>query len=137
MPSSYIIDPQQKLVVVVASGVVTARLYRTHIEIMRRDSRFDASFSLLFDARGTTDVRVSHVEMLELTAKPLFDSQARRAIVANEGLVFGMARMYELSFSDSASRRVFDRIESAEAWLEVNYAQSLKLPSVTISDREM
>lgn len=134
MPSLHIIDPRQKLLLVAASGTLTAQLYRRQIGALQQDPRFDPGFSLLFDVRGATDVRVSHDEMLALTARPILNPTSRRAIVATEGLVFGMARMYELSFADSATRRVFDRIEAATEWLGIDYAQCLRLPVVTVTE---
>lgn len=134
MSTSYLIDPSQRVVVVLASGVVTAQHYHHLVGILRRDPRFDASFALLFDARGVTDVQIAHSEMMGLAEQSVFEPRAPRAIVANEGLVFGMARMYELSFSDGAMRRVFARMEAAEEWLGVSYARSLTLPRVLVSN---
>lgn len=128
MPSRSIIDPSQRLLAVICSGVVTGEEYQRHTGLLRTLPGFDPSYALFFDVRAVTDVAVKSAEMQGLTTVRLLNAEARRAIVAPDGFVFGMARMYELSFGPNENRRVFTDVAAAEAWLGINYAECLKRP---------
>ena len=89
-----------------------------HNEKLRNDANFDPSFRQLADMREVSEILVS-TSLIKRTAQDqFFTPGARRAFIAKDGAIFGMARMYALH-AESLGQviEVFRDRGAAEAWL--------------------
>jgi hypothetical protein len=120
MPIQYVIDRTQQRMLTHAEGLVTFQEISQHLDAEERDRGLD--LPEIFDARGaTTDLTPAQVRTLvERAADTLRrTSLGPTAIVANDDLVFGMARMYAILTELAGPRvEVFRDVESANRWLQ-------------------
>ena len=119
MPVSYVIDKQNRLVVVTATGVMTlVDVLRFRREVVS-DPDFDRSFSQLGDLSAATGIDLTEDEIRLLAQTSVFSLTARRAFVGEKQEVFGLARMYSIFRGLRGDRaiRVFRDRDDAVAWL--------------------
>ena len=120
MPVTYEIDPSRDLVRTLATGVVTYPDLEQHLAKEERDDA--VGLAEVMDARGaTTDLTTDQVRDLvarthALVRKGRFGALA---IVTDNDVAFGMARMYQLLCETTLPVRieVFRDLEPALAWL--------------------
>jgi hypothetical protein len=125
MPISYRIDPEHSLVLTTASGVVSDEDVLAHKKALNVDPDYDPSMKELSDLRAVTELSVTTQGVAAMAGydrdNPDTEGRHRLALVANESLVFGMARMYQLTTVESDSRvGVFRTIEEARTWLDAD-----------------
>jgi hypothetical protein len=115
----YSIDKQQRLVRTTAEGCVTFEDARVHQNRLLADPDFDASFDQLIDATYATKFDISAEEARDLAMRRMFAPEARRALVATEPHIFGLARMMEIYREglEGAEVQVFYSISNALKWL--------------------
>ena len=121
MPSSYEIDKQRKLVVTTAWGVCTMDDVLQFRKQVLNDRDFDPSFSQLADLTRITKVEITPDEIRMIAAISPFSPHSRRAIVAQDHLVFGISKMFGIlrGLRGEKLLRVFrDRSEAMEWLLE-------------------
>jgi hypothetical protein len=97
MPITTVIDSARKVVFTTCTGTVTiAEVAETCIQLAR-DPAFDPGYSHLNDLTSISEVHLSATELKDFVAQKLdpFSEVSKRAFVASEPHVFGMARMYE------------------------------------------
>src|SRR5215472_5091609 len=97
MPIHYVIDHVHGRLVTRADGVVTFHDINAHLDVEQRNG--DLQRPELVDASGaTTDLTAEQVRRLvQRAADMLRDVQlGAMAIVANDDVVYGMARMYSI-----------------------------------------
>lgn len=129
MPISYRIDPERRLVVTTASGILTDD---DILELKRRlaaDPEFKADMRELSDVRAVTDLQVSTDGVRRMVAMDESPSSApdkhKLAIVAGSDATFGMARMYQMfTQSNLPHVAVFRDYDKARQWL----GESVPLP---------
>ncbi|NUO40355.1 MAG: hypothetical protein HOQ17_07930 [Gemmatimonadaceae bacterium] len=116
---NYRIDPERRLVVTRAWGVLSALELSEVMSQILLDPRFDPTYRSLGDLREVTNITVDNIATAQAASSPLFVIGARRAIVATSDVAFGMARMFA-SYSERAGHevRVFRDMQHAEAWLD-------------------
>ena len=119
MPITYRIDPHARLVRTTVTGVVTDADLIAHKDRLNSDPAFGPGMSELSD--------VTNVHRLDVTSQGVRtlvwhdDRHSRRfaghklAIVANEDVVYGMARMYQTQ--SSADVGVFRSLQEALSFL--------------------
>lgn len=121
MPMSYYIDVERGVVCTTATGVLTDADVLAHKEALRADPMFRAGMPELSDVRGVRDLRVTPTGVRRMVeADKERDGPGggyKLAIVASEDVVYGMARMYELSQEAMGNVAVFREMEEAIAWL--------------------
>ena len=122
MPIRYDIDHQNRLVLTVASGVLTDSELLEHKRKLSRDQEFEAGMAELSDVRGVDQLDVTPEGVRTFVAQDAKDAARFRdyklAIVASEDLVFGMARMYQtLTANNNSNVAVLRSIAQARAWL--------------------
>ena len=118
LPISYDIDEGERLVTSRLWGAVTEDEVYGHNRELRSDPRFNPGYRQLVDMTGITEVRVS-TSMISNTARDqFFTPGTRRAFVASDDAVFGMARMFALQAEgDGQTIEVFRDPQKAEEWL--------------------
>ena len=90
----------------------------THVQRLSEDPDFDPSYNQLVDLRAITDFAISAAELRIITLYRLYNEKRRRAIVADEDITFGMARMYEVFREDAPEEiKLFRDMADARRWL--------------------
>jgi hypothetical protein len=119
MPSSYVIDKERKLVITTAWGDCNADDVLEFRKQVLKDGDFDPTFSQLADFTGVTKVDVSPDEVRMLAAISPFSPQSRRALVADNQVIFGLSKMFGILRNLRGEKliRVFRTRSEALDWL--------------------
>lgn len=121
MPVVSFVDPERRLVVSRAIGVLTDRDLAEHHRTIRRTRGFEPTFSQIYDFRDVERVEVTTTAVERFSGESPFGAGARRAFVAGSDLVFGLARMYQALVEPQGHvLRVFRDFDEACAWLGVD-----------------
>lgn len=107
-----------------AEGVVFSRLYGVvtdadvlqHVTSLARKLPPDSQYRSFLDVRDVTEAYVTNEALERAASLPLFHRHARRAIVADDDLSFGLARIYQ-ALSPSRALRVCRTVEEARRWI--------------------
>lgn len=120
MVTDYHIDPSKRTVFLTFSGKVTFLEIADIIEKMKADAAFDPTFMELVDITGV-DFPDLHFAELRHIARELdpFDPTARRAIIAPDGLSYGIARMYQMIIGNTETLRIVRSREEGLRWLDL------------------
>ena len=120
MPIDFVFDSARGRLQTTARGLVTLRDLLDHVDDEARNQHLGATE--LFDAReATTDLTSLQIHELvdRMRHHATFGRLGPTALVTENDVVYGMARMYSiLSHEFDASFAVFRDIASAEQWLE-------------------
>lgn len=120
MPLRYFIDKERRLVTTTVWGSVGFAETKAHQDQLVRDPDFNSEFNQLIDASGITSLNISIQEAKNIATQPLFSPASRRAVVATDPFIFGMARLMEAYHSNArleAQVTVFYDHDSALEWL--------------------
>jgi hypothetical protein len=120
LPIFYRIDKQRKLVITTACGPFSTgdiKQVRAHL---LRDPEFDISFSELADLTQVTHTDITGDQMRLLALSVPFSQESRRAFIAREEVLCGIARMIEIHCNFRGDERisVFREYHEALAWLQ-------------------
>jgi hypothetical protein len=123
MPFNSVIDSRRHLVVTTATGDLTGdEVLACSLQLKQR-ADFDPAFNQLLDFTQATRFDATSGQLRSIAAQPLFSHTSRRAIVATNPTIFGLARMFESyrSISKVGERvMVFREMREALAWLDVD-----------------
>ncbi|MGA2858757.1 MAG: hypothetical protein ABSE40_17950 [Candidatus Sulfotelmatobacter sp.] len=120
MPCSYAIYKERRLVITKVWDRVAFSEIRSHQEQFRNDPDFDPQFNLLIDATAATALDVSTDEARTIASQGLFSPVSRRAFLASNPAIFGMARLigvYHAMSTKQEQLRVFYDRALALQWL--------------------
>ena len=118
MPASYQIDKSLGVVFSVGSGVVTDAEMLRHQEQLRHDPDFQPTFSQLLDFNAMIEAQISAAAIQRLAGAGFFAKGARRAIVVNSDVAFGLARMFQMHSDHSGEQiEIFRDLDKARQWL--------------------
>ncbi len=133
MPAGFAIDDARGLVLSRAWGAVGDRDLITHARTLVADPRFRPSFRQLVDFRGMERMDVSSEGARRMVDMNPFGAHARRAIVAESDISFGMARMYQILHGDGADEvQVFRDFDVALEWLGLEDAKEEILAGLAV-----
>ena len=120
MPATYEIDPQRRLITSRLWGAVTDAVVNEHKQRLRSDPRFNPTYQMLTDLTGVTEIAVTTGMINETSLDQFFEPGTRRAIVATNDAVFGMARMFAMR-AESVGQiiHVFRDEDKAREWLGI------------------
>lgn len=119
MPANYEIDAEQGVVRTRLWGVVTDHEVYEHNNRLRSDPKFNSDYRQLVDMSGITKAEVSAAMIADTAINQFFEPGSRRAIIASNDAVFGLARMFALrSESVGQTIPVYRERSSAEEWLQ-------------------
>jgi hypothetical protein len=118
MPVTYTIDPDKKLVLSEIWGPATETEVLEHNRRLSGDPMFNPGYQQLADMRGVTEILVSADTIMETARDAFFSPGVRRAFVASDDCIFGMARMFALHAESLGQLvEVFRDRGAAEEWL--------------------
>jgi hypothetical protein len=122
MPITYHIDPERRLVLTHASGILTDADLLAHKDRLARDAAFDPGMRQLSDLRAIQRLDVSAAGVRAMvdhdTANAPRRAGHRMALVVPTDDAFGMARMYQImGRHEDGNVGVFRSMPEAEAWL--------------------
>jgi hypothetical protein len=127
MPFSSVIDASRRLVVTTATGDVTGDEGLACCLALKERTDFDPTFNQLIDFTNAARFEVTAGQLRRIAAQPLFSATSKRAIVATNPTVFGLARMFE-SYRHVSGRgehvMVFRDMSEALVWLDAATARS-------------
>lgn len=119
MPISYSFDRARGQVSTTVSGTVTTDDILSHFEAARREQVLQVPE--LIDLRTVTPPFLSAAEIWRVAEEVRdalsYQPYARRAIIAESDVVYGLARMFSTLVSDLLPMRVFRDESAAEGWL--------------------
>ena len=121
MPFDSVIEADRHLIVTTATGVITGEEGLACCLALKERNDFNPAFNQLIDLRLATRFEVTSSQLRMIAAQPLFSSTSRRAIVAKNPAVFGLARMFESYRSVAGvgeNVMVFSEMDQAIAWLD-------------------
>jgi hypothetical protein len=120
MPIRYSVDKLHGRLLTHAVGNITADDINAHLDLEQRDRNLEVPE--LVDARGATaDVTTDQIRRLVQRATNMLRhvKLGPTAIVTDNDVVFGMARMYSLLVDGAGVRvEVFRDLEAARQWLD-------------------
>ena len=120
LPATYEIDSRRRLVTSRLWGSVTDTEVYDHNRQLRSDPKFDPTFLQLTDLSGVTEIAVTTGMINDTSLDQFFEPGTRRAIVATDDGVFGMARMFALrAESVGQTIQVFRDEDKARDWLGI------------------
>lgn len=123
MPIFYSILPAQRVVLSGGRAPLSFTEMLEHAERLRHDPRFDPGMSQVVDFRGVKLRFVGAEGVRTLATINPFGPEARRAVLVDSSLIFGLIRMYQaLTNSDPARLRLFSDPVEAYEWLGLDPA---------------
>jgi hypothetical protein len=120
MTVSYTINLEQKVVFTQVDGVVDGIQLREHQDRLGDDFDFKADMYELMDCSGITNVKMKTINNSQLAKSSPWGSDAKRAIVVPNLLIFGLLRIFQTVMSDEHGKiSIFYNSASATAWLDI------------------
>jgi hypothetical protein len=120
MPFSCAVYTQHRLVISTGSGCITWDEIKERQDQTKTDPNFDPEFNQLVDLRAVTSFDMTSEQVRMLARRMIFSLTSKRAFVAADPAIFGVARMWE-TFTElsqnSLQIRVFYDLSSALQWL--------------------
>lgn len=121
MPFFYQIDKRQRLIHFRVEGTVVSRNLVAHQREVRDDPDFDPTFSVLADFTAVTNVEANNEAVHDLASSDPMNRDCRRALVVDNDVVYGLARMYQMLLDLSEDNcRIFRSMGEAREWLGVD-----------------
>ena len=117
MSIKYYIDTQHGIVVSETDVSPTFEEIADLLERLQVDPDFDPSFGHLADYSSSETRGLTSDELRRLAEFAVFAPTAKRAIVVQAGLQYGLGRMYQLIKGDPDTVRLFASKEEALQWL--------------------
>ncbi len=119
MPGFYKIDKDRRIVLSSASDVLRIEDILGHQERLLNDHDFDPSYSQLLDFSQCIRFDLTPDDVRLAARKSIFSPHSRRALVVNNDVQYGLARMFEIhrDLAGEVGIRVFRTIDEALAWV--------------------
>ncbi len=118
MPADYRIDVPSGCVFSRANGVLTDAEILAHQARLTADPLFAPGMDQLLDFRDLEGVEVGTETVRRLVAGNPFGEGSRRAAIAANPLVYGLARMFQtLSDETPDTFKIFESADAAREWL--------------------
>lgn len=118
MSIRYHIDADDGVVFSTAAGRLEIGEVLAYMERLRSDPAFSPAYRQLFDFRAVTEVALDSSDLAKIAERNVFGAGTRRAFVASQDVVYGLARMFQVYVeTPSQELRVFREIDEARRWL--------------------
>jgi hypothetical protein len=125
MPFSSVIDLRRNLVVTTATGDLNGDEGLACCLQLKERADFDPGLNQLLDFTHATRFEATAAQLRTIAAQRLFSPTSRRAIVATNPAIFGLARMFQSyrTLSEEGEQvMVFRTMLEALAWLDAREA---------------
>lgn len=123
MPVRTVVVPALEFVLSDAYGVLRAEeMTANQVELLAWPD-FKPAFRRIYDALQVSDLGVTAAQMRAISFP--YAASGRRAIVTNDDMVFGMARMYQMLRDEQhqGALQVYRTLEEAVAWVGITMEQ--------------
>jgi len=120
VPVRYAIDKNQRLILTIGEGSVTASEITNHQDRLLSDPDFDATFNQLIDVTTATKFDMSVDEAKQIALRAIVSTKSKRAFVAIKPDIYGLGRLMQIYHERLAEAHVFRDRNSALKWLGVN-----------------
>lgn len=123
MPARFEIDVTHRVVFSYAADRLTYTDLLRHQDRLVSDPRFSAEFAQIADFRDLdTGTEITTDEVRELAKHTIFSDKSRRAFVAPDETLFGLARVYASvrAATGESNVRVVKSVEDAAKWATVD-----------------
>jgi hypothetical protein len=120
MPFNSVIDTERRLIVSTGTDVVTGDEGLACCRQLKNRPDFNPAFNQLLDLTSATRFDATQDQLRRIANESLLSPGSRRAVVATNPTIFGLARMFQSyrSLSQvSENVMVFNRLDQAVAWL--------------------
>ena len=120
MPFEISFHPSWRLAITRAWGQITLDDLLSYRQELAARPEFDATWSHVFDAAGAVRFDLSSEEIRHLAATSVLAPSARRALVATDGAIVGLFRLYGTMFElqvDGSAVGVFTTLHEAIEWV--------------------
>lgn len=119
MSAFYRIDKERRLVMTSGAGPLTREDILGHMDRLSADPDFEPDFGQLADFRQITEVQFGPEEVRQFAERDIYSPTARRALLVNDDLQFGLARMFEIhrELKGETGIRVFRTLDEALDWV--------------------
>lgn len=120
MPTRYLIDKERRLIISAGWDRVSYAEILAHRNRLKGDPDFDPTYNELVDGRAVTQLDLTLDQAKTVARTSTLSSSSRRAIVATDLTLLGMARLAEAYSGPSRGReeaRVFHDLRAALEWL--------------------
>lgn len=118
MSASYHIDPDDRVVYSVGTGVFGDEDLRKHQESLAADPLFDPSYRQLWDLRTVEQIEVTSGGVWQRAHNNPWGAGAKRAVVVGSELGYGIARMFQIMSTDGPDEiEIFRELAPAREWL--------------------
>jgi len=134
MPLRYTIDKQRGLVHTTGWDRLTFTQTKSLQDQLLNDPDFNPNFHQLIDLTALTGLGMSTEETRVLASRQVFAPSSRRAFIATNPAVFGMARLYEAwhhGAREHAQVGVFSDRDAALQWLGLDAIPNATQPPGT------
>jgi hypothetical protein len=121
MPFNSVIEAKRRLVVTTGTGILTGEEGLACCRQLKERRDFDPTFNQLLDLTDATRFDATPSQLQVIAAQPFFSHASRRAIVAKNPTIFGLARMFESYRSLSGFGEqvmVFSELDPAVQWID-------------------
>jgi hypothetical protein len=121
MPAFYKIDKEHRVVLSTASGVLALADALAHQDQILADPDFDPRYSQLLDFTHVAKIELSTEDVRKLAERFVFWPTSSRAILVNDDLGQGLARLFKMLREDAGENgiRVFRDLDDALEWIFV------------------
>jgi hypothetical protein len=127
MPAQYTIDKAHRTVYMTITGKLDMGDVKEVVARLRNDPDFDPDFKELVDGSQMQLPNLFYDDFKAISdSVDPFSEKSRRAIVAPEGVLYGISRMYQM-IRGGENTRVFNDREKALAWLEADGIDQVKV----------
>ena len=118
---TYAVDSVRKRIDVQIGGTTSGAEIQTGIRSMLDDPTFDPAYPMLIDLHAVEQTpTIPELREIALIVRANAISSARRAIVSEQLLYYGLAVLFAILTEGAATRyRAFRSRDEAEAWLSV------------------
>jgi uncharacterized protein with PIN domain len=127
MAARYTIDVDLGIVHTHVSGILTNEDMMGHQNTLRKDPKFKAHFNQLANFLDMDEMSVTAECIKALSDANPYGKGSKRALVVNDELAYGFARMFEMRKTTDDEVIVFKELKVAKEWLGLTNTQHLEL----------
>ena len=116
--ASFILYPEKRLVVLTLGDRITLQLLEEYSSLLRRDPRFELTFSEIADMTAVQEIALEADEMMRMADQvDPFSPDSKRAFVVKTPTQAHAARMHKILLTHRHFE-IFRSLQEAERWIQ-------------------